>query len=608
MGDRPDDNLWGDDADDELPDAFAPDPEDPPLEVNWRENTGGVRIIGAAPAGGEIRPVEPGAAPWADAPSAEVFIPPVNEDEIYEMQPYHDPPTGQVPKVVIGSGPQTWASNQPRWRDEDDRSATTEDFSDLTGDGERLGALGEHSDVDLFDDEPDLVERPISQRNPVVSADRPARGKPNRSLRRREVAGDAEGAAEIDAEAASAAVAGDSVFSDRADSAVHEVAHDATDATEAAEPAEQSEGDHADATTDDDAPIPVRAGASMRGTAGRSLRSRPADDGDEPRPPRPRPQSLRSQSLRREPRRVPPMHDDVEDDVPSGGGDRNVPVAIAVGVGLLATGLICFKFGIWSTVGLITVVLTACAYEFFVVTTRKGYRPATLLGLAAVAGFSIAPAVSPDFGYPVLIAIAVISTMLWFFWVDPGEGALLNGGVTLFGVLWIGGLGSLASFTLGQGRQIESVLTTGKISNPGLGIIVAATLITVAHDVGAYFVGKHLGSSPLSKASPKKTIEGVIGGVLAAIFVPVIILYVGKVDPVGTNFFKALVFCVMCAVMAPLGDLAQSAVKRDLKTKDMGTILPGHGGVLDRFDAFLFVIPMAWCMAHALNLGPAPGF
>lgn len=66
-------------------------------------------------------------------------------------------------------------------------------------------------------------------------------------------------------------------------------------------------------------------------------------------------------------------------------------------------------------------------------------------------------------------------------------------------------------------------------------------------------------------------------------------------------------FCLICALMAPVGDLCESAIKRDLGVKDMGSMLPGHGGVLDRFDALLFVLPTAYFMAHLLNLG-TPAF
>ena len=65
----------------------------------------------------------------------------------------------------------------------------------------------------------------------------------------------------------------------------------------------------------------------------------------------------------------------------------------------------------------------------------------------------------------------------------------------------------------------------------------------------------------------------------------------------------AIAFCLICALMAPVGDLSESAIKRDLGVKDMGSLLPGHGGVLDRFDAMLFVLPTAYFMAHLLSLG-----
>ncbi len=123
-------------------------------------------------------------------------------------------------------------------------------------------------------------------------------------------------------------------------------------------------------------------------------------------------------------------------------------------------------------------------------------------------------------------------------------------------------------------------------------LILAIVLTTAVMDVAQYFFGRWLGRRPLAPAvSPKKTIEGLVGGVFAALIVGVVF---GSIEASPFDPASGLVFGAMVAVVAPFGDLAVSVVKRALDVKDMGAILPGHGGVLDRIDAMIFVIPSAW--------------
>ena len=100
--------------------------------------------------------------------------------------------------------------------------------------------------------------------------------------------------------------------------------------------------------------------------------------------------------------------------------------------------------------------------------------------------------------------------------------------------------------------------------------------------------------------SPSKTVEGLIGGVVIAFFAAVLILSLFDVSPwvdpgsAGDRIF----FAVFASLIAPLGDLSQSMLKRNLGIKDMGNLLPGHGGVLDRFDTLLFVLPVCYFVAR----------
>jgi phosphatidate cytidylyltransferase len=130
-------------------------------------------------------------------------------------------------------------------------------------------------------------------------------------------------------------------------------------------------------------------------------------------------------------------------------------------------------------------------------------------------------------------------------------------------------------------------------------------------DAGAYFIGRVWGKHKLSpNISPKKTIEGAVGGILCTIIINIIagiIFYYysasyGRI--ININYWILIALSIVFAVLAILGDLAASLIKRECDIKDFGNILPGHGGVLDRFDSFLFVAPTVFI---AIQLFPVVG-
>ncbi|MBJ7308205.1 MAG: phosphatidate cytidylyltransferase, partial [Acidimicrobiia bacterium] len=163
-----------------------------------------------------------------------------------------------------------------------------------------------------------------------------------------------------------------------------------------------------------------------------------------------------------------------------------------------------------------------------------------------------------------------------------------NLGVTLIGVIWIGVLGSYAALIV-------------DIPSQGVSLLLVAVIAAVATDVGGFFFGRAMGRSPLSAISPNKTVEGLVGGIAVTIFAVFVFVVVLGVSSLSAG--KALVLAVVLAIVAPLGDLAESQFKRDLGLKDMGSMLPEHGGLLDRFDALLFVLPTTYYVVRILGLG-----
>jgi phosphatidate cytidylyltransferase len=288
---------------------------------------------------------------------------------------------------------------------------------------------------------------------------------------------------------------------------------------------------------------------------------------------------------------APPSRVQAQDAPSDGGSGRNMPVAIATGVALAAVTLLAWWSGTVATEILATLVITLCAAEAYGTLRRAGRRSATLLGIVAVLGLMISAYAKGPSAYLVITALLVAGTLVWYlFGVE--HGSVVEGAAhTVFVFAWVGILGSFAALLLAPSQFPE---------RHGIAFFAGAIIAAVLDDVGSLAVGKWFGRHLLApRVSPKKTWEGLIGGSALAILGSVFIT--ARIHPWTTP--KAALLGVVVAVAAPLGDLCESLVKRELKLKDMGSLVPGHGGMLDRFDALLFVMPATYFLVRLVHLG-----
>jgi CDP-diglyceride synthetase len=266
--------------------------------------------------------------------------------------------------------------------------------------------------------------------------------------------------------------------------------------------------------------------------------------------------------------------------------DPIIATITGVVVGLLV--LLCLDLGPAYMLALSTILITTAAAECYLALRTVRFRPAAFLGLAAVP----AAVLSAYFAGPGSIAIVavafVIATFSWFL-VRSKRNRLLNVSATIGVWAWIGLLGAFAGLLLSPHLFPD---------RHGVTYMLGALEATVAYDVGGYAFGSWIGKHKLAPSiSPNKTIEGLIGGSVAALAISLALVTHQAPWTVPHAFWLGIIV----AVVAPLGDLAESMIKRDIGVKDMGSVLPAHGGVLDRIDALLFVIPATYCLLRLVH-------
>jgi phosphatidate cytidylyltransferase len=266
---------------------------------------------------------------------------------------------------------------------------------------------------------------------------------------------------------------------------------------------------------------------------------------------------------------------------------RDVPAAFITGLALAAVALGSLAVGKWAFALTAGAIVLWAQGELYLALQRHHLQPATALGLVS-GGLVLGAAYFR--GEAAMLSMFVLSVFASFLWymaapASHRRGTATNIGVTVLGIAYVP---LMAGFAL---AMLD--LTDGRA------VVLSVIGLTFVYDTAAFIVGSWWGNRPLAPTiSPKKSLEGAIGATLVVIAVSV-----GAVAPAVTalnTVGKSVALAVVVAILAPLGDLAESLIKRDLGVKDMGSVLPGHGGVLDRIDSVLFVVPAAFLFLRVI--------
>lgn len=241
--------------------------------------------------------------------------------------------------------------------------------------------------------------------------------------------------------------------------------------------------------------------------------------------------------------------------------------------------------------GLMAIAIGGALWEYYHMVNAKGYRALTKIGLFSSASYLFAiylrtqipeAQILPE----IVLGLALLASFLYYFY--DRDRPLINLAVTFFG---------LAYLTLPLSYLVEiNYLHLPPTIQDGRWCLVYVLLLTKTTDMGAYFIGKWIGRTPLCPSiSPKKTWEGAIGGFLNTVIVGILaslsFRFFFDTPPLLLSPVQTILLPIGISIMGQLGDLAESLLKRDTGIKDSSSYFPGLGGALDLLDSLVFAAP-----------------
>lgn len=287
--------------------------------------------------------------------------------------------------------------------------------------------------------------------------------------------------------------------------------------------------------------------------------------------------------------RRPPPEPDARANEPASGPvrstGRNLPVAIVSGIALAGAFIGVVLWHPLALLAFLSVLTIIALLELDVALREQQLRPATPVavsaGLVMLFGTHVAGASGQSLG----LVLLVIGTLAWML-LDAGRSRVVHSlGATFLMTLWVPFLVSFLLLLLAR--------------EDGRWLVLTVVTLSVVNDIGAFAFGSRFGRRSLAPSvSPGKSWEGFAGGmgtvlllagVAAGAFIP------------GLDVATALILAAGVVIASVIGDLAESLVKRDLGIKDLGRIVPGHGGIMDRADALIFALPTAHLLLLALG-------
>jgi phosphatidate cytidylyltransferase len=277
-----------------------------------------------------------------------------------------------------------------------------------------------------------------------------------------------------------------------------------------------------------------------------------------------------------------------------GRAGRNLPAAVGSAVVLL--GLVAGSLYFWKP-GFILVVMAAVAIAVWEMEQGFKAKGIDLPREPLQVGGMVMVLVAYLWGAPALVtatAVTVLVTMLWLLRRGVA-GYVRDATAAVFTLIYLPFLASFVALMLAEGGR-PSWVGDGNLDFGVLGVITFI-LVTIASDIGGYAAGVLFGRHPMAPViSPKKSWEGFVGSLLACVgaaWATVVLLLEGE-------WWVGALLGLIVVVMATLGDLCESVIKRDLGIKDMSQIIPGHGGIMDRLDSLLATIAPTWLLLYYL--------
>jgi len=269
----------------------------------------------------------------------------------------------------------------------------------------------------------------------------------------------------------------------------------------------------------------------------------------------------------------------------SKGFGSDLATRLVTGVLMAGGGLLVLNAGPGPAAVLVALIVALGVIELCGALRTQGYRPAGLVALLGSVGLVLGAYHGGEAAFAATVALVVPATLLWYLAgvtrARPAPGVAS----TLLAFGYVGIMGGFAGLILAL--------------KDGIGLLLGVVLCCVAYDICGYLAGRRFGRRHIApEISPNKTAEGLLAGMAGSVVVGFVL--VGSISPWG--HLTALALGVVVAVLAPLGDLCESLLKRDLGVKDLGGLLPGHGGVLDRFDAMLFALPAVYYLIKLLDV------